>query len=173
MAYDAQKLIPKLKSLGVDPQADCRIVSVEEGLAIEAWLREDVEQPTEEEVAAYTPGLPSDEDGAKSYALAYQAAQGIIFLLMSQVSKALVIGRHFTPETVNAEGSRFTRYHQAEIEAFKLAGRHPDAGDALYKAVDESAGLFPWLKKADNIPWLKKADNILAIFAATLPRNPK
>lgn len=109
------------------------------------------------------PGNPTDVDIARQYAGAYQAALDIIFLLMSRVSTALVIGKHFTPEAVNAEGARFTRYHQAEIEAFKLAGRHPDAGDALYAAVEASAGEFPWLKKEDNI---------LSIFATTLPRNP-
>ena len=106
----------------------------------------------------------TDVDIARQYAGAYQAALDIIFLLMSRVSTALVIGKHFTPETVNAEGARFTRYHQPEIEAFKLSGRHPDAGDALYAAVEASAGEFPWLKKEDNI---------LGIFATTLPRNPK
>lgn len=131
-------------------------------------------QPSAEEVDSWTPApLPqpeappdplTDVDIAKSYAQAYQAAQDIIFLLMSRVSTALVVGKHFTPETVNKEGTRFTRYHKDEIEAFKLAGRHPDAGDALYTAVEASAGEFLWLKKEDNI---------LGIFATTLPRNPK
>jgi hypothetical protein len=106
----------------------------------------------------------TDVDIAKQYQQAYQAAQDIIFLLMSRVSTALVVGKHYTPETVNKEGARFTRYHKDEIEAFKLAGRHPDAGDALYNAVEASVGDFPWLKEEDNI---------LGIFASTLPRNPK
>lgn len=132
-------------------------------------IRPEGATPDPAEVAAQAPPPPepptpvTDVDIARQYAGAYQAAQDIIFLLMSRVSTALVIGKHFTPETVNAEGARFTRYHQPEIEAFKLAGRHPDAGDALYAAVEASAGLFPWLKKEDNI---------LSIFATTLPRNP-
>lgn len=121
--------------------------------AVQAW----------EEPAPEPPPPLTDVEIAKSYAQAYQAAQDIIFLLMSRVSTALVVGKHFTPETVNKEGTRFTRYHQAEIEAFKLSGRHPDAGDALYAAVEASAGEFPWLKKEDNI---------LSIFATTLLRNP-
>jgi len=119
-------------------------------------------QPPEPEPVPETP--VTDVDIAKQYQQAYQAAQDIIFLLMSRVSTALVVGKHYTPETVNKEGARFTRYHKDEIEAFKLAGRHPDAGDALYAAVEASAGDFPWLKREDNI---------LTIFASTLPRNPK
>ena len=137
----------------------------------DAWASYSTDpQPSLAAVRAWRPvspveGFPlTDVDIARNYAQAYQAAQDIIFLLMGRVAPALVIGKHFTPETVNAEGARFTRYHQPEIEAFKLAGRHPDAGDALYAAVEASAGLFPWLKKEDNI---------LGIFATTLPRNPK
>lgn len=133
----------------------------------EAWG----EPPTDEELAAWEEPEPeppppvTDVDIARNYANAYQAAQDIIFLLMGRVAPALVIGKHFTEETVNKEGSRFTRYHQAEIEAFKLAGRHPDAGDALYDAVAASADEFPWL--------LANNELILGIFATTLPRNPK
>lgn len=130
-------------------------------------------QPTEAEVLAWVPPvIPpaeqpplTDVEIAKNYAKAYQAAQDIIFLLMGRVAPALVAGKFFTEETVNKEGSRFTRYHQAEIEAFKLAGRHPDAGDALYAAVEASADEFPWL--------LANNELILGIFATTLPRNPK
>lgn len=141
-----------------------RARKVEGGYALVGWRSEDGEPPTLEQVEAWTPDPLTDVDIAKQYQQAYQAAEGIIFLLMGRVSTALVVGKHFTPETVNKEGTRFTRYHQAEIEAFKLSGRHPDAGDALYAAVEASAGEFPWLKKEDNI---------LSIFATTLPRNLK
>jgi len=116
-------------------------------------------------VAARDAGDVTDVDIARNYANAYQAAQDIIFLLMGRVAPALVIGKHFTEETVNKEGSRFTRYHKDEIEAFKLAGRHPDAGDALYEAVAASADEFPWLRA--------NGGTILNIFATTLPRNSK
>lgn len=107
---------------------------------------------------------PTDVDIARQYAWAYQAAEDIIFLLMARVSMALIGAGLFTPENVNAEGTKFVFYHRAKIEAFKLAGRHPDAGDQLYDAIAGSVGEFPWL--AEN------AGAILAIFGNGLPRNP-
>lgn len=120
-------------------------------------------KPTIEEVEAWTPPV-SDVEFARQYAGAYQAAEYIIFLLMARVSMALIGAGLFTPENVNAEGTKFVFYHRAKIEAFKLAGRHPDAGDQLYDAIAGSVGEFPWL--AEN------AGSILAIFGNGLPRNP-
>lgn len=119
-----------------------------------------------QQVAPTPPGSLTDVAIARQYAGAYQAAEDIIFLLMARVSMALIGAGFFTPQNVNAEGTKFVFYHRAKIEAFKLAGRHPDAGDQLYAAIagPASIGEFPWLLENDGA--------ILAIFGNGLPRNP-
>lgn len=120
--------------------------------------------PTVEEVNGFASPL-TDVDRARQYAEAYAAAEQIIFLLMGRVAPALVVGGFFTPETVNAEGTRFMAFHRDLIIDFKNSGRHPDAGTALYNAIaaTPSTTAFPWL--------LANGGAILAIFGNGLPRN--
>lgn len=121
-------------------------------------------------VAAQAPPPPepsslTDVDRARQYAEAYAAAEQIIFLLMGRVAPALVVSGFFTPETVNAEGTRFMAFHRDLIIDFKNSGRHPDAGTALYNAIaaTPSTTAFPWL--------LANGGAILSIFGNGLPRN--
>ena len=107
---------------------------------------------------------PTDADIAKQYQKAYQAAEEIIFLLMGRVAPTLVTKNYCTWDNVNAEGTKFTKYHREVIADFKNAGRHPDAGDEMYQVfVDSPQNTFPWVRD----------EAILAIFATTIPRNPK
>jgi len=107
---------------------------------------------------------PTDVDIAKQYQKAYQAAEEIIFLLMGRVAPTLVAKNYCTWDNVNAEGTKFTKYHREVIADFKNAGRHPDAGDEMYQVfVDSPQNTFPWVRD----------EAILAIFATTIPRNPK
>lgn len=112
-----------------------------------------------------SPAPVTDVDRARQYAEAYAAAEQIIFLLMGRVAPALVVGGFFTPETVNAEGTRFMAFHRDLIIDFKNSGRHPDAGTALYNAIaaTPSTTAFPWL--------LANGGAILAVFGNGLPRN--
>lgn len=123
--------------------------------------------PSIETVQAWDPAASNvtDVDRARQYAEAYAAAEQIIFLLMGRVAPALVVGGFFTPETVNAEGTRFMAFHRDLIIDFKNSGRHPDAGTALYNAIaaTPSTTAFPWL--------LANGGAILAIFGNGLPRN--
>lgn len=131
---------------------------------IQLILQEDGQTYLPRELPATNP--VTDVDIARQYAGAYQAAEDIIFLLMARVSMALIGAGFFTPQNVNAEGTKFVFYHRAKIEAFKLAGRHPDAGDQLYAAIagPASIGEFSWLLENDGA--------MLAIFGNGLPRNP-
>lgn len=147
------------------PGVDFTLVDYANGIGpvLESWAADKLgAPPTREQVDGWD--LPiTDVESARQYAGAYQAAEGIIFLLMARVSMALIGAGLFTQETVNGEGTRFVFFHRAKIEAFKLAGRHPDAGDALYTAImaPESIGAFSWLEGP-----------IGQIFATGLPRNP-
>lgn len=124
----------------------------------ETYVRRPQPQPPEENPV-------TDVDRARQYAEAYAAAEQIIFLLMGRVAPALVVGGFFTPETVNAEGTRFMAFHRDLIIDFKNSGRHPDAGTALYNAIaaTPSTTAFPWL--------LANGGAILAVFGNGLPRN--
>lgn len=131
------------------------------------------DQPTLEDVLSWIPPAPeipeqtplTDVDRARQYAEAYAAAEQIIFLLMGRVAPALVVGGFFSPETVNAEGTRFMAFHRDLIIDFKNSGRHPDAGTLLYNAIasNPSRTAFPWLSA--------NGEAILQIFATGLPRN--
>lgn len=117
-------------------------------------------------IEAWDPNPPvTDVDRARQYAEAYAAAEQIIFLLMGRVAPALVVGGFFSPETVNAEGTRFMAFHRDLIIDFKNSGRHPDAGTLLYNAIasNPSRTAFPWLSA--------NGEAILQIFATGLPRN--
>lgn len=124
----------------------------------ETYVRRPQPQPPEENPV-------TDVERARQYAEAYAAAEQIIFLLMGRVAPALVVGGFFTPETVNAEGTRFMAFHRDLIIDFKNSGRHPDAGTALYNAIaaTPSTTAFPWL--------LANGGAILAVFGNGLPRN--
>ena len=129
----------------------------------EAWG----EPPTEEDLEAWEEPEPeppppvTDVDIAKQYQQAYQAAEGIIFLLMGRVAPTLIQKKYCTPENVNAEGTKFMQFHRDIIQDFKNSGRHPDAGDQMYDDFVGSEQTFPWVKDVA----------ILAIFATTIPRN--
>lgn len=96
-------------------------------------------------------------------------AEGIaakrITALKTKTLLAMVGFAGYTEETVNAEGSRFVLYHAAKISAFKDAGGNPVAGQALYQAVAESVGEFPWL---DTPMGPAGSPPILALFAQEL-----
>lgn len=132
-------------------------------------VRPEGANPDPAAVAAQAPPPPeppapiSDVDIAKQYQQAYQAAEGIIFLLMGRVAPTLIQKKYFTEDTVNAEGTKFTKYHREVIQDFKNSGRHPDAGDEMYAAFVGSKETFPWVKDA----------TILTIFTTTIPRNTK
>lgn len=157
----------KVASMGLDPAVDCRIVRNASGhFVIEpgSWMSETIPQPTEAEIDAFSPVI-SDSERARQYAEAYAAAEQIIFLLMGRVAPALVMGGFFTPQTVNAEGTRFMAFHRDLIIDFKNSGRHPDAGTLLYNAIASAPSRteFPWLSA--------NGEAILQIFATGLPRN--
>lgn len=114
-------------------------------------------------IAAPAANPVTDVDIAKQYQQAYQAAEGIIFLLMGRVAPTLIQKKYCTPENVNAEGTKFMQFHRDIIQDFKNSGRHPDAGDQMYDDFVGSEVTFPWVKDA----------TILTIFSATIPRNLK
>jgi len=114
-------------------------------------------------LAPEKPAPVTDVDIARQYQQAYQAAEGIIFLLMGRVAPTLIQKKYCTPENVNAEGTKFMQFHRDIIQDFKNSGRHPDAGDQMYDDFVGSEVTFPWVKDA----------TILTIFSATIPRNLK
>lgn len=129
----------------------------------EQQVEVDYEEPAPEE------GPLTDVDIAREYELANEAAKKITFLLMARVSMGLVglklrmaNGDLITSDNVNAEGTRFVSTHKRPLDVFQSAGRHPDAGDALYSSIfaEGSVALYPWLNNA----------TIQGIFAATIPR---
>lgn len=150
---------------GFHPGNDFALYSEGAGVQIAFWRGEEMgEEPTPDQTALWDSPL-TDVDRARQYAEAYAAAEQIIFLLMGRVAPDLVVGGFFTPETVNAEGTRFMAFHRDLIIDFKNSGRHPDAGTALYNAIaaTPSTTAFPWL--------LANGGAILAIFGNGLPRN--
>lgn len=145
---------------------DYYLINEGAGPVMTAWDEGKLGPAPDPQIVADWSAPVSEVDIAKAYAQAYAAAEHIIFLLMAQVSTALVVSGRCTPENVNTEGTRFVKFHRELILDFKNAGRHPDAGTELYNAIASapSVAQFDWL--------LENSGAILAIFENGLPRNP-
>lgn len=133
----------------------------------EAWG----EPPTDEELAAWEEPEPeppppvTDVDRITKILAGHEAeAPQRITRLKAEVSLAMIAYAGFNPTSANAEGSRFVVHHAAKIAAFNLAGGNVVAGQALYDAIAESTGDFPWLNQemGDGQP------KILSIFLTRL-----
>ena len=145
-----------------------RFVRAEGGFAVEGdWASYETgeEQPTPEQVAAWTPPAPDPgptltdvEIATNNFRQARLAAPAALDSLKGAVWAGLVAGG-LAPDEATAAGVGLVLLHGPLLAAFEAAGGHPVAGAALYAVIASP-------QSVEALPWLKP--EILGIFAAAL-----
>lgn len=157
-----------ITSLGLDPAVDCRVIRDADGnFVIEpgSWRSQNIPQPTEEEIDAFSPSPVTDVD--IMYPVFTDARrQAALFLdhLKAQVWDHLKNVANMNPADVTEAGVTFNLSSETGIgvayDDFVKNGGHPVAALALWNRIQEVKSHYAWL-----------TTDVEAIFATALGQS--